>query len=354
MTDFLIAFVAFILMVSTIVSIHEFGHYLAARSFGLIATHFSVGFGPALLSWKDKRGTEWRIAPFLIGGYVKFAGDDEGVEVKPGQKRLNDLPRWPRAAVVAAGPGINFVLAGLLLAGIAYFYGYPAGQPVVESVMPDSPAAEAGLREGDVITRFNNNEIITAYDVRQRIMIAPGETVVIDVDRYGSDYSLTATLNAVSHDDGFGNVSRIGELGVTLPRAFERSPSVGAALTKGVSEGLFVTYSQFMALKQIVTGQRPVVELSGPVRIAKMSGHTISMGFMPFLYMMAILSIGVGIINLLPIPALDGGHLATYAIEGITGRELNAQLAKALTGVGIVVIILFGVLGLSLDYIALS
>ncbi len=354
MIDLLVAFVAFILMVSTIVTIHEFGHYIVARSFGLVATHFSVGFGRPLLARTDKKGTEWRIAPFLLGGYVKFAGDDDDAPLRPGQKRLVDLPRWPRACVVAAGPAINFILAGFLLAGIAYFYGYPAGQPVVESVIPDTPAAEAGILDGDEVTAFDGAEIVTAYDIRQRIMIAPGDEVLIELERNGEPLTVTAQLNAVTHDDGLGNVSRIGQLGINLPHAFEKSPTIGAAVTEGISQGLFVTYSQIMALKQIGTGQRPVTELSGPVRIAKMSGQTISMGIMPFLYMMAILSIGIGLLNLLPIPALDGGHLATYALEGIIGRDLNPQIAKGAAVVGLTIIVLLGVLGLTLDAVALS
>lgn len=353
MIDILFAVFAFVLMISIIVTVHEYGHYIAGRWFGLIGTHFSIGFGKKILGWTDKRGTEWRIAPFLIGGYVRFPGDDNQ-ELKPGQKKLNDLKRWQRAIVVGAGPGINLILAGLLFAVIAYAYGYPAGRPVVTALIPGSPAVSAGLQPGDTITRFDGADIVLAADVRQRAMLLPNRTVTIDFQRGNEALQTEATLAARPYDDGLGNQGVIGFLGVELPNEYEKSPTIGHALTKGVSDGVFTTYAQFMSLKQIITGERSVTELSGPVRIAKMSAHTLSLGLLPFLYLMALLSIAVGMMNLLPIPGLDGGHLATYAVEGILRRDIPESVSQTLIRVGFTAIALLGIFAISLDVLALS
>jgi regulator of sigma E protease len=352
-TDIGFSLLAFILMISIIVTVHEYGHYRSARWFGLIGTHFSVGFGRKLFGWTDKHGTEWRIAPILLGGYVKFPGDDE-TERKPGQKTLDSLPRWQRAIVVAAGPGINLIFAALIFAFIAFAYGYPAGRPVVTSVVAGSPAAIAGLEVGDEITRFAGDKIILAADVTQRVMLHPGKQVRIELLRDEVPLTKTVRLASQAYDDGLGNKAQLGFLGIGLPREHERSPTVIAALTKGVSDGIFMGYTQITSLKQIFSGERRLTEMSGPVRIAKMSSHTLSMGVMPFLYMMAMLSIAVGLMNLLPIPGMDGGHLATYALEGAMRRDIPVPLAKAMLKVGIVMIVCLGILGLTLDFVALA
>lgn len=353
MTDIVFALFSFILMISIIVTIHEFGHYLAARCFGLIGTHFSIGFGKRLASFTDKRGTRWQIAPFLIGGYVKFPGDDKNVELQPGQKTLNSLPRWQRAIVVAAGPAINFVLAGLLFAAIAYFYGYPAGRPVITDVIEGSPAAAAGLLPGDRITELDGADIILANDISQRVMLIPGKTIEIQYLRNKTPASTTVDIGEKTYNDGLGNRAQIGFLGVNLPRTFQKAPTFGAALTKGIRDGIFTTYAQITSLRQILVGERQIRELSGPIRIAKMSGHTLSLGVLPFLYLMAVISIGVGIINLLPIPAFDGGHLATYAVESMIGRDLPESVSKKLVAGGLVMIAGMSLFAVGLDLFAL-
>lgn len=353
MTEILFAVFAFVVMISAIVTVHEYGHYIAGRCFGLIGTHFSIGFGKKLLGWTDKHGTEWRIAPFLIGGYVRFPGDDNQ-EIKPGQQRLNDLKRWKRSIVVGAGPGINLILAGIIFAIIAYTYGYPAGRPVITAIFPNTPAAAAGLQPGDTISRFNGTRIVLAADVRQRIMLLPDRTVQIEFERNGTQLRTSATLARRSYDDGLGNVGEIGYLGVELPNDYEKAPTILTAITKGVSDGIFTTYVQLTSLKQIMTGERSVTELSGPVRIARMTGHTLSLGLLPFLYLMALLSIAVGIMNLLPIPGLDGGHLATYAVEAILRRDLPEAVAQNLIRIGFAAIALLGIFAISLDVMALT
>jgi regulator of sigma E protease len=344
---------AFLVMISIIVTVHEYGHYAAARIFGLVGTHFSIGFGPKIASWTDRKGTEWRIAPILLGGYVKFP---EGTPetLKPGQKTLVSLPRWQRAIVVAAGPGINFLLAGVLFAAIAYFYGYPTGRPIITQVTASSPAAAAGLKVGDQITRIDGARILLASDVTQRVIMYPGRTVTIDLLRNGMPVKTTATLASKPYDDGLGNRAQIGQLGVQMPQSYERSPSLYEAATRGVADGVFTVSSQVISLYQIATGQRQIIEMSGPVRIAKMAGHTMSLGLLPFLYLMAMISASVGLINILPVPVLDGGHIATYAVEAVIRRDIPERVAQALLGVGIVLISALGILAITLDTIALS
>lgn len=353
MTDIAFAAFAFILMISIIVTIHEYGHYQAAHWFGLVATRFSIGFGRKIVGWTDKRGTEWRIAPFLIGGYVQFPGDGKE-DLKQGQKTLKSLPRWQRAIVVGAGPGINLVLAGLIFAVIAYTYGYPAGRPIVTSVVANSPAAEAQLQAGDAITSFAGNKIVMASDIRQHVMIRPNQIVQIDIIRDDIPKTISAKIGAQEIHDDIGNTAKIGFLGVELPQSFERSPNIVSAITKGVADGTFTVYAQIITLNQIATGERKIMELSGPIRIAKMTAHTLSLGLLPFLYLMALLSIAVGIMNLLPVPGLDGGHLLTYAIEGTLRRDLPEAVIQWLMRGGMLIIIAMALLGITLDLIAIS
>lgn len=344
---------AFLLMISVIVTIHEWGHYRSARLFGLIGTTFSIGFGPKLFGRKDRHGTEWRVSPILLGGYVRFPGDGDEA-VAPGTKTLNSLPRWQRAVVVAAGPVINLILAVLLLAYIAYDYGYPTGQPIVEKVEVNSPAAEAGFRPGDAIIKVNGNPIVDSMEASQMIMLHPNEALTFTIRRDDANLDLIALPSPHDYSDELGGHSVIGYLGITMPRAFERAETIGQALTKGVSDGLFTTYAQVKALSQIATGARSVTELSGPVRIAKLSSNSLEMGIIPFLYVMAMISIAVGIMNFLPVPGLDGGHLLTYAIEGALRRDIPEAVMKPLLRVGFACLILIGVFAIGLDMAALT
>lgn len=353
MTDIPFAVLAFVLMISIIVTIHEYGHYQAARWFRLNATHFSIGFGRKLFGWTDKRGTEWRISPLLIGGYVKFP-DDNPDGPKEGEVTLKSLPRWQRAIVVGAGPAINLLLAAAIFALIAYTYGYPAGRPTITNVIPNSPAERAGFLPGDTITRFNGTNIVMAAEVRQHIMIQPNKTLDIDILRDTKPRTIRATMGSTDVSDDIGNSAKIGYLGIELPRAFERSPTILSAITKGVSDGAFSVYVQYTTLHQIVSGERRIMELSGPIRMAKMTAHTLSLGLLPFLYLMALISIAVGIMNLLPIPGLDGGHLLTYAVEGLLRRDLPEAAAQGLIRGGMLIIIGMGILGITLDLIAIS
>lgn len=344
---------AFVVTISTIVIAHELGHYSAARCFGLIGTRFSIGIGPKIWGWRDKRGTEWRFSPFLIGGYVAFP-EDENDEIKPGQKTLRSLPRWQRFIVVAAGPTTNFAMAILLFSLIAGIYGYPAGRPVIQNVIAGSPAAEAKLRAGDEIQNINGRRVITANDVTQNIMLAGGQKVTITFTRENQRRITFAKLQSREIETGDGNKAEIGYLGVSLPQSFQKATSVSDALSRGLKDSAFLTWAQIESFRQIITGQRSMLDLSGPIRIAKMSAHSMSLGLMPYLYIMAILSTAIGFMNILPIPAFDGGHLFTYIIEAIVGRDLPESAQEIIGRIGVSIIILLMFFAIMLDIIALS
>ena len=345
---------AFVLMISIIVVIHELGHYLAARCFGLIGRKFSLGFGKALFSRVDKHGTRWQFSPILLGGYVSFPGDDPKDPAREGEVTLESLPRWKRAIVVGAGPGINFVLAAALFAVIAGVWGYPVGKPVVEQVAQNSAAASVGVQPGDRLTRIGSTDITTAQDVTRAVILKPGVRMNIQWQRDGRPMEGNAVIGRSQFEDEDGASADIGVFGVVLPQSWERASNPLEALTVGVSDGIFMTYAQLESLKQMVTGQRSVEELSGPVRIARASARNLSLGALPFVYFMALISIAVGVMNLLPVPALDGGHLATYAIEGALGRDLSESTKKGMAMAGMGTIALLAIFALTLDIRALT
>lgn len=353
-TTYLFPLLAFVTMISIIVIIHEWGHYRAGRLFGLIGTHFSLGFGPKLMGWTDRRGTEWRLSPFLIGGYVRFPGDDEKKPAPAGTVTLQSLKRWQRAVVVGAGPGINIVLAIALFSLIAGVWGYPVGRPLVQSVEAGSPAAAAGLAKGDMIRSIDGNRIITGNDVGKNVMLHPGRQAKVVVERDGSERSFTFPIGRRQFVDDDGNKADIGYLGVMMPTEYQRAGDPITAVVQGTTDGMFLTYAQLESLRQMVSGERSVTELSGPIKIARASAKAMSFGLMPFVYLMAMISIAVAVMNLLPIPGLDGGHLATYAVEGVMGRDLPEKVTKRLVRVGLSLIVCLSVFAFTLDIVSLT
>jgi regulator of sigma E protease len=353
-TTYLFPLLAFVTMISIIVIIHEWGHYRAGRLFGLIGTHFSLGFGPKLVGWTDRRGTEWRLSPFLIGGYVRFPGDDDKNPVPEGTVTLQSLKRWQRAVVVGAGPGINIVLAIALFSLIAGVWGYPVGRPIVQSVEAGSPASTAGMAEGDVIRTIDGNRIVTGNDVSKNVMLHPGRATTVVVDRGGREESFSFPIGRREFVDDDGNRAEIGYLGVKLPTVYERAGDPITAVVQGTSDGVFLTYAQLESLRQMVSGQRSVTELSGPIKIARASAKAMSFGLMPFVYLMAMISIAVAVMNLLPIPGLDGGHLATYAVEGVMRRDLPEKFTRRLVQCGLGLIVCLSVFAFTLDIVSLT
>ena len=334
----LLTIVAFLCVIGPLVFIHEMGHYLAGRLFGIKADAFSIGFGNEVAGWTDKRGTRWKLGWLPLGGYVKFAGDMNPASQPNAEwlsltaadraRTFQAKPLWQRAIVVAAGPVVNLLLAILILSSFAFAYGDSRVPPVVGTVAPGSAAAVAGILPGDRVTALGGRSIATFDDMIRYVRIRAGETVRIDVVRLGQPLSRPATIGTDVERDRFGNEYKIGRLGllgdkaVVVPVSLMEAPVVGVRRTGDVVTMMVET------LGQVVTGRRSIKEMGGPLSIAKVSGEQMALGADAFVFLVALVSINLGFINLLPVPMLDGGHLFFYAIEAIRRRPLEPAVQE--------------------------
>lgn len=327
-----------ILLIGPIVTVHELGHYLAGRMFGVHSDVFSVGFGGEIIGFTDKRGTRWRISAIPLGGYVRFAGDANAASMptrdasaRQDPRALTSKPLWQRAIVAVAGPAINLASAALIFAGFIYAYGMLVASPIVHEVSKGSAAERAGLRVGDVILRVNDEKITDFADLRPLIMLRNGQDTRIEFKRGSQTMSVIAVPDLAKDTDRFGNVYEIGRLGIgnlpTKKDIIKFSPL--GSLWQGVVQVGDVIKLQVDGIKQIVTGRRPLSDLSGLPRMTKTAGEVMTMGWKEFVSLMAVISVAIGAINLLPVPTLDGGHLLLYAVEGVTRRPLNQRLLEA-------------------------
>ncbi|MBP6029869.1 MAG: RIP metalloprotease RseP [Sphingobium sp.] len=334
----LMTVLAFIAVIGPLVFVHEMGHYLVARWCGVKAEIFSIGFGPEIAAWVDRRGTRWRIAAFPLGGYVKFAGDmgiasqsDPEWLALPAAEREQGFPAksvWQRMAIVAAGPCINLAFAVLLLAGLAMTYGTPVSEPVIGKVASASAAEKAGLRPGDRVISIMGREIEDFRDISAIISLRPNEVLPYVIERNGDRFEQNIAAGERIEKDRFGNIYRIGLLGVGTSAVKLKPVSVLEAPLIGATQAIDVTRTGIDGMGQIITGRRPVTEMGGPLKIADISGQAAMMGVPSFLFFMALISINLGFINLLPIPMLDGGHLFFYMIEAVRRRPVSQQVME--------------------------
>lgn len=334
----LFSVLAFLCVIGPLVFVHEMGHYAAGRVFGVKAETFSIGFGREIAGWTDRLGTRWKVGWLPLGGYVKFAGDMNPASVPdaawlslPAAERARTFqakPLWQRAIIVAAGPLVNLTLAVLILAGFAYSYGVNRTPAVVDAVVAGSPAAIAGLQRGDRILAIGGTGVASFADLAQYAMMRPGERVSVTVERDGHRLERPLAIGTVHQKDRFGNEYRIGRLGIAsgppvfAPVSLAEAPAAGVRATVDIIDGTLAR------LGQIVSGRRSINELGGPIRIAKVSGEQLSLGWPSFVGLVALLSINLGFINLLPVPMLDGGHLLFYAVEAVRRRPLEPQVQE--------------------------
>ncbi|WP_375427465.1 RIP metalloprotease [uncultured Sphingomonas sp.] len=334
----LLTILAFVLVIGPLVFVHEMGHYLAGRLFGIHSDAFAIGFGREVAGFTDKRGTRWKFGWLPLGGYVKFAGDmnpasqaDAAWLALPAEQRARTFqakPVWQRAIVVAAGPAVNFLVAILILGGFALAYGDPRTPPAVGVVEPGSAAAVAGLRTGDRVVRLAGREVGTFEDMVGIVKIRAGERVRLDYVRNAEPRSADLVIGTRRERDRFGNEYRFGRLGIGAaapviePVSLLEAPGVAVRRTGDIVTLMVET------LGQVITGRRSVAELGGPLQIAKVSGEQMSLGAGAFVFLLALVSINLGFINLLPVPMLDGGHLFFYAIEAIRRRPLEPQVQE--------------------------
>jgi len=329
---------AFAVVIGVLVFVHEYGHYGMARLFGIKVDTFAVGFGREIMGWTDRRGTRWKLGWMPLGGYAKFAGDmNAASQPDPALERLPDAekadlfqfrPLYQRALVVAAGPMINFAFAILLFAGFFMSYGQQYTPPFAGEVRAGTPAAMAGIQPGDRFVSLDGQEVDRFEDMMRIISINPGQPVTIVIQRDGQKLEKSVTPKIIEEQDRFGNSYTRGMLGISsgAPVIEWRGPI--AAFGFAVQETWSTVRMMAATMVQVITGRRAIDELGGPIKIAQFSGQSASLGLPALIGFIALVSINLGFINLLPIPMLDGGHLFLYALEGIRRRPLNPKVQE--------------------------
>ncbi len=347
MFDFIIPFIVLILVV---VFIHEYGHYYFAKRYGVGVTDFSIGFGKEIFGWNDKSGTRWKICWIPLGGYVKFFGDrnvfsqadQEKILKKYSTKDQEKLfvlkPLYQRALIVAGGPFANFLLAIVIFLSIYMFAGKDFTPAMINEVQIESPAEVAGLKNNDVILEIDGNKVRSILDVSKLIMMSTSEYIDFKVLRFDNELILKVRPNYIDAEDNMGNKIKKRIVGIKLSPYNDEIKHIklgpAKALYHSISEVYFVSVSSLKYLGSILTGSGDSSQLGGPIRIAKISGQVAEFGLMPFLSMMAYISISLGLINLFPIPLLDGGHLMFYSFEKILGRPLSQKTQEGFFRIG--------------------
>ncbi len=324
----------FLLVLTVIVFVHEFGHFIVARWCKVDVEVFSIGFGREIFGWQDRHGTRWKVCWLPLGGYVKFAGDANAASL-PSRERENHgvaapgdfhgKPVGQRAAVVVAGPVANYLLAIAIFFLTLTFIGIPVNEPKVNAVRPGGAAAQAGILPGDIIRKVNGEPTASFEDVQRIVAPRAGQPLTIEVERAGRPVETTVT--PVETEIKSGNASvKIGLIGIERsaagPRNYMRQ-NAGEALETALERTWFITSQSILYVGRMLSGSEGTGQLAGPLGIAEMTGRAASLGIFEFLRIAAVLSVSIGLINLFPIPMLDGGHLLYYAIEAVRGRPLG-------------------------------
>ena len=347
--------VPFLFVLTIVVFFHELGHFLMARWCGIKVLVFSVGFGPEIAGFYDRYGTRWKISAIPLGGYVKFFGDENAASA-PDQSAAATMteaekkdsfqyqPVGSRALVVAAGPVANFLLAIAIFAGIFMTVGKQTTSARVDTVQPGSAAQTAGFKPGDLVLTINGEKIESFSDMQRIVSISAGAPLTIEVDRDNAQVTLKAVPQLKEIKDNFGNVHRLGVLGISRSMApgdikTEKAPPL-RAIVMGAQETWFVVDRTLSYISGVFTGREAADQLGGPIRIAQVSGQVATAGFAPLIHLTAVLSVSIGLLNLFPIPLLDGGHLLFYAIETIRGRPLSERAQELGFRIGLAIVLM--------------
>lgn len=335
--------VPFLAVLTVIVFVHEMGHYLVARWNGVAIQTFSIGFGREVIGWNDKHGTRWRISAIPLGGYVRFVGDSNAASVTDADVVANADPDlapklfanknvWQRIAVVAAGPIANVILTFVILYALLLGYGRYTIPPVVGEVIAGSVAEAAGLEPGDVIVSVDGYVVRGFEDFQRLVATSPAREVTIELDRGGSAETIVLVPDVAEIEDRFGNMQKIGRIGVSRDVAdtdvslYRPGPVEAIGMT--VEEIRFIIQRTAAFLGDFVVGRGDVEQLGGPVKVAKVSGEVATLGIIALINLTALLSLNIGIFNLLPVPMLDGGHLLYYLVEAVRGRPLSMKVQE--------------------------
>ncbi len=345
--------VPFLFVLTIVVFFHELGHFLVARWCGIRVQVFSIGFGRELLGFSDRHGTRWKLAAIPLGGYVKFFGDENAASM-PDRQAVANLseaerrdcfyykPVWQRAAVVAAGPIANFLLAIVIFAGLAMWYGKQGTVPRVDEVVPNSAAAAAGFKPGDLVISINGKPIETFSDMQRIVSTSAGRSLDFEIERGGKRIELRPTLS--EEKSVFGGVCQIGVLGVRgIPSSGDvKVHKVGplAGLELGFQESWTIIDGTFKYLCRMVTGLESADQLGGPIGIAVMSSEAARLGFGVLMRWAAAISVSIGLLNLFPIPLLDGGHLLFYGFEALRGRPLSDRAQEVGFRIGFAIVVM--------------
>ena len=343
--------IPFLILIMIVVFIHEYGHYYFAKRYGVGVTDFSIGFGREIFGWNDKSGTRWKVCWIPLGGYVKFFGDRNVFSQTEQQEIINKYseddrqklfilkPLYQRALIVAAGPLANFFLAILIFTMINMFVGKDLTPALVDEVQKDSPAFVANMKKNDTIIYIDNKKVESILEVSTFINISTAETIEFVVLRNDQEISLLVKPNLVDGKDSLGNSVKKRMIGIKLSSFNNEYTKQRLGPTKAiyysVKEVWFVTTTSLNYLGKMITGSADSSQLGGPIRIAKITGQVAEYGIIPFLSIMAYISISLGLINLFPIPMLDGGHLMFYLIEKILGRPLSQKIQEGFFRIGL-------------------
>ncbi|MEM8574055.1 MAG: RIP metalloprotease RseP [Pseudomonadota bacterium] len=346
--------IPFLFILTVVVFVHEMGHFLVARWCGVGVKAFSIGFGPEIFGFEDRHGTRWRVAWIPLGGYVKFIDDENAASA--GQKALESMPEadraktfqgkplGQRAAIVAAGPIANFIFAILIFTAVFSIFGERITAPRVDGINPDSAAERAGFKPGDLVTSIDGTKITNFSEMQRIVATSPDRELNFVVDRNGNTVDLTATPERKEITDRFGNTFKIGLLGIQRSASpddwtLERHDPA-TAFVMGVKECYFVVSRSLGYLYDVIKGREDADQLGGPLRIAQVSGQVATAGFLALLNLAAIISVSIGLINLFPIPMLDGGHLLFYAIEAVRGKPLSESTQEIGFRIGLALVLM--------------
>jgi regulator of sigma E protease len=347
--------VPFLFVLTIVVFFHELGHFLVARWTGVKVLTFSVGFGPELIGFNDRHGTRWKLSAIPLGGYVKFLGDESEAST-PSNAALSTMSEEDRkvsfhhkgvaarAAIVAAGPIANFILAIVIFASLFAILGKPSATARVDTVQAGSAAASAGIQSGDVITAIDGKEIESFSDMQRIVSISAGQTLVLTIKRGQNLVDVRATPDLREIKDNFGNAHRIGVLGITRANSPEDATNQKVdpitAVGLGVKETWFVVDRTVAYIGGIFAGREAADQIGGPIRIAQISGQVSTIGIAALIHLAAVLSVSIGLLNLFPVPLLDGGHLMFYFIEAVRGRPLSERAQEMGFRVGLALVLM--------------
>ena len=364
MNAFWTSLLYFLPLITVVVFVHEFGHFIVARWNGVKVEVFSIGFGQELFGWNDKYGTRWRFSALPLGGYVKMFGDADESSAKPSDQPMTDDEKkvafihkkvGQRAAIVFAGPAANFIFAVIAMSMMFMILGQQVGEPVVGDVMPDSAAQEAGLKTGDRMVKIDDQAIESFDDIRRNVMLLGLSPLKVEIERDGEILELTVTPHLVERKNMVGDLEHVPVLGVKADpgkmRLIHHNPV--SAVTASVRETANMVSSTLVGIGQMISGTRGTEELGGPIRIAKAAGEASKFGFVGELSLAITLSVGLGLFNLFPIPVLDGGHLVFFGIEAALGRPLNERAQEYGFRIGLFLVLALMVFATRNDLISL-